>query len=270
MVIENFLTKCKNLTQHKLELYPYEEKECELALSQRCFHTGNYNSQELSAMWRKVFHSPNFELHHPFYTDILTRAVKSHNPGGLRIYTFFIDEQHKHPWIMLSSYDMGSFIITLEHYFMNKRYANNNEHDRWIRWVVPVDIKKMIEEGVLSKETFVFKDSPFMLDMSNQRPTHYFVDTLYYYYMLCLEDFKVKKEKLFFIPRSAKLHFCEDDCGLITIPLRCGFNQNTFEFVVKEALEEFNTLVDKEDIFDTYGVYSLDSKELLKLQQEKA
>lgn len=267
-VIKQFIERLKTIQSSQIKRYPYEQYECEIAFTQLCHKNGDFANEKLKQMWKDVFHQPFFELHHPTLNSIKTRAVATCKIN-LRVYIFFIDQEEKYPWIMLSTYDMASCIITKEGFFINERYTSNSEHDIWLRWVIPFEIKRILQENVFNENTFIFKDSPFCLDLGNERPAHYFIDSLYHYYhYLDVEKLRIRKKPLFFIPKIMNDYFIEDlEDGLINIPLRLafGFHKLNFSFLQKESLEDFNTLVEDQDKSDKFDKIDINQKEISPL-----
>lgn len=262
--IKTFIERLKTLESSQMKRYPYEQYECEIAFTQLCHKNGDFANEKLKQMWKDVFHQPFFELHHPTLNSIKTRAVATYKGyGNSFIYTFFVDENEKYPWIMYSVHNIASSIITKEEFFINEIHLSNKDYI-WIRWTVTSEIKQMLQENVFNENTFIFKDSPFCLDLSHKRPTHYFADSLYYYYYLNLEKFRIRKSPLFFIPKIMNDHFIEDlEDGIINISPRIGCYNGKFNFSPqKESLEDFNSLVENQDKMDKFDKIDINQKEI--------
>ena len=262
-IIENFIERLIQLEREKIEAYPYEQYDCELAFAQKCYHNTDFLNKDLAHMWKNIFDKPNFELHHPIYNHILTRAIMSWQPSqiSLRSLTLFVDENNQYPWVLLVTYEQASAFITAEKFFLNRRYMSNNEHDRWLRWVIPQDCKKMVQERKLCSKNVYFRESPYCLNMQSERPHHYFVDSLFWYRYLKLTN-EVWSTPLFFVANFIKI--CKDP-NAIPIPFHLGLNEESLTFVADESIENFNTLVESQDKLDKFGKEYITPKEINNL-----
>ncbi|MCM1225465.1 MAG: hypothetical protein NC548_64575 [Lachnospiraceae bacterium] len=267
--IKSFINKLQNLKNYSLEVYPFMEYDCEIAYTQKCAYNGDIENPKFASMWQEVFGGDNFELHHPTYNHIKTRAIESWRPNeqSLRGLILFIDKDNLYPWVLLVTYEMATFVITLEKFYINGRYMSNSDHDRWLRWRVCQDCLEMVRTKNLNAQNVRFRESPYCLNMQSERPHHYFTDALSWYHHLGLKNKIQKSNFLFFKQRCMK--FADNDEGFLSIPLRLGYNKRNFDYVREEALKDFNFVVADTDKLDRFDKTEITAQEIENLMKER-
>lgn len=267
--VERFIERLKSLSQKDIKPYPFEKYDCEVAFAQKCAFDGDFLNPQLVEMWKRIYNKPHFELHHPTENHIQTRAIQSWQlPNSLRSLTLFIDANNQYPWVLVVTYEMVTSIIALEDFFINRRYLSNIQHDVWLRWRITRDCLEMVKERNLSVENVYYKDIPYCLNIQSERPAHYFMDSLLWYYHLKLDN-EIWETPLFFKLRSMQF---SKDVNAIPVPLHIGYNERNYDFVTQEALQDFNSLVapqDKLDKFDKEEITMQDLKSLIAIQEKR-
>lgn len=268
--VERFIERLKSLSQKDIKPYPFESYNCEVAFAQKCAFERDFLNQKLVEMWKSIYNKPNFELHHPTQNHIKTRAIQSWQAPNhsLRSLTLFIDEDNQFPWILVVTYEMVTSIITLEDFFLNRRYLSNSQHDIWLRWRITRDCLEFVKEKNLSTENVYHKNAPYCLNIQSERPAHYFMDSLFWFDYLELKN-KVWNTPLFFYSKTMEISKNTEE---IPIPLHLGYHEENYNFVSKEALLDFNRLVspqDKLDRFDKEEITMQDLKGLMATQEQR-
>lgn len=261
--VERFIERLKSLSQKDIKPYPFEKYDCEVAFIQKCAFDGDFLNPQLVEMWKRIYNKPCFELHHPTENHILTRAIQSWQPPNysLRSLTLFIDENNNYPWVLVVTYEMATSIITLEDFFINRRYLSDSQHDIWLRWRITRDCLEMVKEKNLSVENVYHKDAPYCLNIQSERPHHYFTDSLFWFDYLGLEN-KVWDTPLFFHSKTMEI---SKNTKEIPIPLHLGYHKEKLDFVTKESLESFNNLVEPQDKLDRFDKEQISESEIAKL-----
>ncbi|MBR2917696.1 MAG: hypothetical protein IKC25_03030, partial [Campylobacter sp.] len=197
----------------------------------------------------EVFSKEYFELKHPIYNNVLTRAVDSKfSYGRSRIcYIFFIDKENKFPWISCGIYGLGELIITDKGFFSiidGVCGFSQNIHHKWLKYICANDLYKILLN--YPYENYFFKQIKFGIHLANNRPYHHFYDSLSWIYLLNIKNKKCFN-KSFFIPRKHNMELINDskDTKLVFIDpkLRHLYTKHTeyvrdmTNFVYKEAIE---------------------------------
>lgn len=225
--IENFLSKLKHphrsfgikgLDLSTCKAYPYEEYDCEIALLHQCSFERDIDNLQLSQTFKAIFAKEYLELHHPIYTNVLTRAVLSLNNSLIqngRLYNsfvFFIDEDNSYPWILVNENMFARVIITPENLFLAKDLFGIQDFAKWILWAALAEIPKIARK--LKAEDLKFRDKKFAIHLGNSRPYHFFGDDLYWFYKLGLQDCNVLKTPMFFKTSEIKNIVEEERLGI--------------------------------------------------------
>ncbi|MBD5165661.1 MAG: hypothetical protein HDT10_07590 [Helicobacter sp.] len=254
------------MNQKDIKLYPYEQYNCEIAFTQKCASVQDNLNPQLLAMWKNIYDQPFFEIHHPTYNEVKTRAIFTYKPNytSLRNAILFVDRNYQYPFVILNAYDFASAIITLEYFFINERYSSDSQHDIWYRWRICKDCQEMAKS--LNLDNLCFQDASYSIDMACERPAHYFQDTLYWYQKLKLSN-EVQNTPLFF-----RLNTMPLTNKSLCIALRLGKGDDNYDFIVRDSLASFNHSVDtqdKLDRFDKEEITMQDLKGLIATQEQR-
>lgn len=195
----NGITK-EYLTGFNVKRYNPSRYSCELSK----LLMGDKNIIEV---FKNKFSGKFFELQHPFYNNIKTRAVYSgfYYTDILHAqYIFFIDENNKYPWVSCGLYEFGEIIVTPEGFFshIGGILKKNNLN----RWTLAIGLYNTIL-GFTYKD-YYFKDVEFGIDLGISRPTHHFLDSLSWFFELEIRNKKCRN-KSFYLPKNNQLHFVD-------------------------------------------------------------
>lgn len=225
--IENFLSKLKSphrsfgikgLDLSTCKAYPYEKYDCEIALLHQCSFERDTNNPQLKQTFKEIFAKEYLELHHPIYTNILTRAVLSinnkivQNAGGYNSFVFFIDENNQYPWILVNENMFARAVITPENLFLAKDLFGIQNFAKWILWAALAEIPKIARN--LKSEDLEFRNKKFAINLGIARPYHFFRDDLYWFYKLNLQDCNVLNTPMFFKTKEMKNIVEEERLGI--------------------------------------------------------
>ncbi len=94
--IQEFVEKLKDWKNNfPIQEYDYTKYDCEVANIAKWQKENNIN--ELINFWNEKCKNDYFELKHPVYNDVITRAVNNYFDNGVRNYVFMIDKNNKYP-----------------------------------------------------------------------------------------------------------------------------------------------------------------------------
>ncbi|EGK8048432.1 hypothetical protein IO386_000602 [Campylobacter lari] len=185
--------------------YQYDKYDCEISDFFKMsleVQKDKLDFSELLEYWRNIFSKDYFELHHPIYNNIKTRAIKNFfaptQYPRFSNYIFFVDENNKHPWILCQVYDFFQFLVTEKGIFSNP-ISNKTMAKESIR-----DIERLplaIKEFIILDDLF-YKNIKFGWLLRKNRPAHHFYEDIPSYYALDIKK-PVYKENSFFTPKNA-------------------------------------------------------------------
>ncbi|EDP5498401.1 TPA: hypothetical protein ACRT47_001928, partial [Campylobacter jejuni] len=175
----NILKKYQN---YKVE-YDINQFNCSVSRIIRSIREKKHS--ELLKFWNQRSLIDTFELEHPYYNFIKTRAVKNFHKGIINC-VLMIDENKKNPWIFMQIIDkaMNGF-VTKEQFVW---FAGNSVQERsCVDFLLQV-LKKNEEIDNLNKS--------FSFLMNTDRPFPFFVTIANNF--LFLKNKKLKNQKIFF------------------------------------------------------------------------
>ncbi|EOD3654108.1 hypothetical protein ACJPZL_000597 [Campylobacter coli] len=206
--IKIFLDKLQSWNKHfKITDYQYDKYNCEISDFFKMsleIQENKLDFGELLEYWRNIFSKDYFELYHPIYNNIKTRAIKNFfapkKHPRFSNYVFFIDENNQHPWILCQVYDFFQFLITEEGIFSNP-ISNKIMAEESVR-----DIERLplAIEDYLSFEELFYKNIRFGWLLRKNRPAHHFYEDIPSYYILDVKKPIYNKES-FFTPENSVL-----------------------------------------------------------------
>ncbi|WP_134191492.1 hypothetical protein [Campylobacter coli] len=206
--IKIFLDKLQSWNKHfKITDYQYDKYNCEISDFFKMsleIQENKLDFGELLEYWRNIFSKDYFELYHPIYNNIKTRAIKNFfapkKHPRFSNYVFFIDENNQHPWILCQVYDFFQFLITEEGIFSNpishKIMAEESVRD--------IERLPLAIEDYLSFEELFYKNIRFGWLLRKNRPAHHFYEDIPSYYILDVKKPIYNKES-FFTPENSVL-----------------------------------------------------------------
>lgn len=209
--LEDFLAKLKLPYQSfgikgsdlsTIKSYEYEKYDCEIALLHKCSDKGDGLNPLLCKTFKQVFSKEYLELHHPIYNHVLSRAVLSFsnslvaNGENYNRFIFFIDEKNRYPWILINENMFARIIITQEGLLISKDLLRDSKFAKWILWLCLEELPKIARD--LEPQRMAYCDQKFAISLANSRPQHFFLNDLYWFYYLGLDECSVLQTPMFF------------------------------------------------------------------------
>ncbi|WP_236847573.1 hypothetical protein [Campylobacter sp. P0109] len=189
--IKEFIDSLKHINNFEhIDGYDFNKYPCEMSLIKEMLAKVDY--QGILDFWKnKISNSygANFEIKHPLYTNVITRAVYNINYVKMINYIFFIDKDNKFPWIMAQMSHIAQVIILPGKIIYIQDFWGNKVCD-WCK--VRGNIFTSID---ISKLTY--KNIPWGFTLFNCRPMHFF----YYQYFTFMDI--IKKQNIKFIANDA-------------------------------------------------------------------
>ncbi|MGI7310379.1 hypothetical protein ACNGBE_04485 [Campylobacter coli] len=140
--------------------------------------------------WNSKNQEKYFEMKHPIFNNITTRAVFSVQLN-LANFVFMIDKKNKYPWIIGQCQSLVDSVIVEDKLYI-------------ISTVMQVDLLNQIDKlHQISSNDIYFQDIEFGYILSQNRPFHHFYDQLRYFYNMDKPK-KIFNNSSFFIPNHAE------------------------------------------------------------------
>lgn len=161
--IQEFVEKLKDWKNNfPIRDYDYTKYNCEVANIAKWQKENNVN--ELINFWNEKIKEECFELKHPVYNDIATRAVGNYFDNQVSNYVFMIDKDNKYPWILFQNSHLINSCILPNKIFKIFSYWNFFGHLDAIKNILLENDKK-----------FFYNTFPFAFLLGNKNPQHYFL-----------------------------------------------------------------------------------------------
>ncbi|OCR04740.1 hypothetical protein BA184_07620 [Helicobacter pullorum] len=163
--IQEFIEKLKDWKNNfPIQEYDYTKYDCEVANIAKWQKENNIN--ELVNFWNEKFKSYSLALKHPFYNDIITKAVYNCYDGNVVNCVFMIDEDNKHPWIFVQCFRSINLLIC-----KNGAYCVFEDVEGYNLSILGTASRHFskIECNHLS-----YRDVEFGVSLQNARPAHFF------------------------------------------------------------------------------------------------
>ncbi|EOH0063700.1 hypothetical protein ACLJ5Q_000855, partial [Campylobacter jejuni] len=215
----DFLQKLKDWQNNfKIENYNYNNYECEIAdffkfsiTKQKYENSKNPDfklkisdfegSEQFVLSWRKKFSQEYFELQHPIYNNIKTRAICDFpadiNNKRFGSYILFVDEFEKYPWIVLQVYEFFQLLITQEGIYHSPLSSDWEKND--INVYTLRDLNSSATY-CLENKNIKYSNTKFGWKLDKCRPGHYFMEDLASLYELNIQK-NMTCDKSFYIPK---------------------------------------------------------------------
>lgn len=187
--IEQFITKIKKgLDSFKGQLYDYQNYNCEMASFANMIK--NYDVDGMIKFWNDKQNYSYFELQHPIYNHIKTKAVYSVQHLGHN-YVFFVDESNEYVWCGIQGFDVFNYFIVEDTFYTVVRQD----------WRT-LDLKFV--GNTLSYELLKYKEIDFGFTFDPIIAlTHFFDSNLVYIYSIIVKKF-VQNVPSYFIPKHVQ------------------------------------------------------------------
>ncbi|MCR6571467.1 hypothetical protein, partial [Campylobacter insulaenigrae] len=185
--IEEFLDRLKGGESNFTRVpYEYDKYDCEMSYISRLICNRNLDS--IIKFWNCQQEFDTFDIKHPIYNNVITRAVLSIDDYGYN-YVFFIDDTNTYIWCLLQ----GCSIV-------DKIIVENVIYDITQDW-------RLINFNLISNidiEDLLYKNINFAFVLSKTESMwHFFYDELYCLYQLDIKK-PFKNSSCLFFPNKLK------------------------------------------------------------------
>ncbi|WP_246801810.1 hypothetical protein [Campylobacter sp. 2018MI34] len=244
--IQDFIEKLKDWKNNFIiQDYDFTKYNCEV--SDIAKWQKEYNANELINFWNKKIKKDYFELKHPIYNDIVTRAVWSCNLNIFFNWVFFIDKDNRYPFFIAQVCSCINFIIT-----QNAIFILNKGWDGLYIGTINLLKNFIIDSNDLELE---YKNINFGFTLQNIRPGHFFS-----HFLNNFINIKNKKniymENIFFKPKYMNNLFTKQQDIVYFYPttlMNTNLNK-AYNYVLQESLEDYDILVEKDNLKQEYDL----------------
>lgn len=235
--IESFKEFDKNFARYEYESDKYE---CEIAQIARIQRAANEN---LKAFWDKQVQNDYFELKHPLYNHIQTRAVANFYNCITNI-VFMIDEDNKHPWLLIQvTHACNAFFTPYKAFCVLETWNN-------LFSGIIGGVQKFITHFNVANASY--RDIKFGFLLSNVRPMHYFLNNLADIVTFHLVK-KVCPRASFFVPKFLEVNKGEP---MVYVYVADGYRHSSqvYNYVADESLQDKKNLIPPDPLKSTYDL----------------
>ncbi len=177
--------------------------------------------QGLIDFWNDKTKYDFFELQHPIFNHIKTRAVFNANLG-MANFVFFIDSTEKYFWIMCSCEDLVNFILTTDEDNQGRllliSYLN---HD-----VIKNVISLLYDNLKNCNKIIKYENIQFHFLLSQTRPWHFFYDQFIWFCAIEKNNKSIIDNSSFFIPTCKKLKTNKQNVALFPTVMGGNYMRN--------------------------------------------
>lgn len=268
--IQRFIERLRDWQNNfEVKVYEFEKYDCEISTLLRNGRNNNYTKECLET-WRDIFNKKYFELKHPTYNHITTRAVANFLHPRFHInYIFFTDQEEKFTWLTLQLHGIADCFITEDAIYIEPFITRWGFHNAML-WRIP-QLFSIANAQELAR--ICYQEIPYQICFDNIRPAHFFGDDIFWF--LKLQPKKdILKKRAFWLPKALQTSetFSKD---FVYIAPRLYVNLNFYLIsprVIEDSLQDFNVLVhpqDKLDRFDKEEITMQDLKDLMATQEQR-
>ncbi|CAM2981338.1 hypothetical protein [Helicobacter burdigaliensis] len=244
----DFLLSLKNLSRFKRIKYDGEFYRGEIAQIQKIL-----NNKDIDAMldiWKKKLSQHYFELEHPLYPNIKTRAVYNIFNGRAANYVFMIDENNEYPWIFTQATSFIDYVIVPDFVI--------NVASPWP--CHGVDVFSDVSDNLLA-----YAEKQFGFTMAMMAPQHY-TCFLFNFFMQMVkrgmidESLIIDTEQCFFVPNECINNFRftnknnEQIVYLYPMGIPNLYRREGEEFIYKDSIKEIASYINQEDEHKQYDL----------------
>ncbi|HHY1437474.1 TPA: hypothetical protein ACV1MF_001433, partial [Campylobacter jejuni] len=225
-----FTEKIRNAQNFKREEYNTLKYKGEIADIQKKIK--EKNTKGILDIWKQKIDHKQFELEHPLFTHINSRAVYNITTGSLN-FVFMIDKENKYPWIFTQITCIIDFIITPDT-IINIAYPWKN--------LFGLEALKSI-----NPKNLLYSEKNFGFTLSMIIPQHFscFIYQFFHQmdkYNIIPHDFPIEAQRCFFLPQKylSNIRQTENTTSLIYLHPMGIANQHTREsekFIYHESIK---------------------------------
>ncbi len=226
--IQEFVEKLKDWKNNfPIQEYDYTKYDCEVANIAKWQKENNIN--ELINFWNEKCKNDYFELKHPVYNDVITRAVNNYFDNGVRNYVFMIDKNNKYPWILFQDSHLINSCILPNKIFKIFSY--------WNFWGNLDEIRNILLEN---DKNFFIMAFPFAFLLGNSLPQHYFTQVFASLYAISNHTILNKNlsSPAFFVLKEHKKQIKNDEKLIYIYPNLNGNIRATFDLACKKIYND--------------------------------
>ena len=226
-IVYDFINKllCGWKNNFKIQNYNYRQYSGEV--SHIAYLQEKRDENALINFWNEKVKDQYFELDHPLYEGIKTRAVFSCHNETIDNFIFFIDSENKHPWWLIQYCSLINTIITPDGIFfvsIGWEGAKLGTIGTLIKTIKNVDISNLH-----------FKDIEFGFTLESNRPAHYLYHMLIHYVKINHHK-KVKNKNIFFLPNYTDLSNDENMVYLLPCAIMRNIPSEIRSLMLQESL----------------------------------
>lgn len=246
--IQEFVEKLKDWKNNfPIQDYDYTKYDCEVANIAKWQKESNIN--ELIKFWNEKIEEECFELKHPIYNDVVTRAIWSCNLDIFFNWIFFVDIKNKNPFLL------GQVCSCVNFMFVQNNFMILDEG--WDNLYIGAAsvLSDFVCKNYLNLEhlDLRYKAAHFGFTLQNKRPAHFFTHFLNNFIFLENKK-KVFSQNVYFKPKCA-LFDKRDDIVYFYPTTKMNANLNkTYTYVLQESLEDYYILTDKDQLKQDYDL----------------
>lgn len=262
--ISHFIASLENWNKSfTITEYDYQNHQCEIATM---FDLQLHNQEEFisytSYIYANAIKSGRFTLKHPLFNEIICQMVYSFSPKDIDWganthafvnFCFFIDESNQFPFLLLQVHHFFDVLVVedkLIHFPHSPAFLKNRLRDVFAHFR-NIDIAELY-----------FQEKPFAFTLEQWRPFHFMIEILNGIYEIHCQSqgiIPIGRASSFFSPS-----FCEVkvEAEIFIRPVICPMGLKYRDLIMQESLSQFNHLVAKEDIMDSFDKENLSSREI--------
>lgn len=209
----------------------------------------NCQNSQLIRLWKEKCKSECFELEHPLYNNVITRAVYNFNDKFLFNFVFMVDEEEQHPWAFIQFRNFINGIVMPG----NRYYIITKGWDGALENAMLRNLRK-----IKFSEIF-YKQIKFGFTLENSRPAHFFFELLANYIQIDNTEKHIFSENIFFKPNKLKkLYTSRKDEFVFLFPTVTVSDNKTQKEMLKkifqESLSSYDILINKDSLKQEYDL----------------
>ncbi|MCV3406114.1 hypothetical protein L8T94_03065 [Campylobacter lari] len=205
--------------------------------------------KELIWLWDKKCKNKYFELEHPLYSNIVTRAVYNFNDKFLFNFVFMVDEECLYPWAFIQFRNLINGII-----MPNKSYYAVTKG-----WDGALESAMLRNSRKIDFSKIFYKKAKFGFTFENSRPAHFFFELLASYMQMDNPKKNIFSENMFFKPSKLKKIYTSEKNNCVylfpaTIVPNINIQQVLMRKVFQESLSGDSFLIEKKNFEEKYDL----------------
>lgn len=263
--VKRFIERLKDYKSFELKEYECEKYNCEISVLLQNARNNDY-SKECLEIWKKIYSNEFFELKHPIYNHIKTRAIANFLHPRFHInYILFADKEENHIWLTLQLHGIADCFIAEDTIYIEPFIIQWGFRNAMLGRIP--QIFSFVKMEYL--QSLSYQDIPFALCFDNIRPYHAFGDDVHWFLQLSMDtmDKEILISRAFFILKG--LQICKTPSEkYVYIAPRLYFNADfslVLNYILGEVYQDFNSLVAPQDKLDKFDKEQISESEIEKL-----